>query len=528
MTLRDLLSRLASEGLVDPALLDPASPAAARAAEVLAPYSRDAMRLQRAGSSTSVWVGAALLAWFLVASELVEVVPIAALLGAAALGLAGALARARPTLVTLQLLWIAVISGQSLVLFVVEEVVNSTTALSLAALALQGVTLALIPNLAVSVASASIAVFALTALVAEYTDATWAGGGLGLALGAITVALWIHEAALLPRLGRYWQAAAYALPAALFAPMLLGLEDRSGESAALLSAGWCALSVWLIGQASRETPALAGGARLLGWGAVALAAIVGHRAPGLGAGVALLLLSRLRGGPALQTLGLVAIGGYLFLWYYDLDTSLLAKSAAACGNGVVFLLAAGALRRGARRAREAEAFPLAARLSAMRWLLAALGLALAIPAYVVVRKEQIIAAQETVLLPLRPVDPRSLIQGDYMRLAYAITRDLPDLDTLPDRGALVITLDAHRVGRFVRVDDGRPLAPGEHRLRYAKREREVSFGAESLLFPEGQGAALERAFYGELALAPGGDSVLLGVRDEQRRPIGPRPHDPRP
>ena len=38
------------------------------------------------------------------------------------------------------------------------------------------------------------------------------------------------------------------------------------------------------------------------------------------------------------------------------------------------------------------------------------------------RFEHAMSSGETVLLELAPVDPRSLMQGDYMRLSYALAR----------------------------------------------------------------------------------------------------------
>lgn len=526
MTLTSLLRELADEGLVDRSLVDPATPAGQAARAALAPYSRDMLRLQQAGSSGSVWVGALMLAWFLIASDLLENAAVAGLIGAGALAFAATLARAPTSLVQLQMLWIAVIGGQTLIFYAVGESSRSTVVLSLAGLALQVATLVLVPNLAIGVTAVAVGVFCLTGLIAELTREAVAGGALALVLGTCTAALWVHESALVTRLGRLWQPLAYALPLALFAPLTQSMEgQRDPLVSGVLTAGWSALSIWLISQASREAPGLAGRARLLAWTAVALSGLVAYRAPGLAAGLMLLLLSQLRGGRALQVLALWAIGGYLFFWYYELESSLLTKSAAAVGNGLVFLLAAGLLRRGAGRLREGEARPVRARLGDLRWLLAALGLALAIPTYVVATKEAVLAAQQTVLLRLRPVDPRSLMQGDYMRLAYALIDEVPDKDSLPDRGALVITRDADNVARFVRIDAGRPLGPGELRLRYFKREHGISLGAETFLFPEGEGATLAEAAYGELALGEAGDSVLIGLRDAQRRPLGTRLHD---
>ena len=49
--------------------------------------------------------------------------------------------------------------------------------------------------------------------------------------------------------------------------------------------------------------------------------------------------------------------------------------------------------------------------------------ALGVPAGLVVQKERVVRSGNLVLLPLAPVDPRSLMQGDYMILDYAVTRD---------------------------------------------------------------------------------------------------------
>lgn len=55
----------------------------------------------------------------------------------------------------------------------------------------------------------------------------------------------------------------------------------------------------------------------------------------------------------------------------------------------------------------------------------------------VVQKEETLAKGRLVLLELAPVDPRSLMQGDYMRLNYAI-RQVPHLDSLQRRGYAVV------------------------------------------------------------------------------------------
>lgn len=140
----------------------------------------------------------------------------------------------------------------------------------------------------------------------------------------------------------------------------------------------------------------------------------------------------------------------------------------------------------------------------------------------VAQKEYVLSHGTTVLLELAPVDPRSLMQGDYMRLDYAISRERGlDDDLKPRDGTLVLMLDADGVGRFVRFDTpGTPLAPGEFRLRYRVRQHRVRLGAESFFFQEGHADRYAGAKYGELRVSGDGSSVLVGLRDAERRPLG--------
>ncbi|HEY8534923.1 MAG TPA: GDYXXLXY domain-containing protein, partial [Vicinamibacterales bacterium] len=83
----------------------------------------------------------------------------------------------------------------------------------------------------------------------------------------------------------------------------------------------------------------------------------------------------------------------------------------------------------------------------------------------IAEKERLLTRGTTMLLPLTWDDDRSMIQGDYLRLDYALG-DVPVPPGTPRDGRLVVRLDAHQVAGFVRFDDGTPLAPGEHFLRY--------------------------------------------------------------
>jgi uncharacterized membrane-anchored protein len=149
-----------------------------------------------------------------------------------------------------------------------------------------------------------------------------------------------------------------------------------------------------------------------------------------------------------------------------------------------------------------------------------LTLALAVPNWAIWGKEQLLDRGHVVLLELAPVDPRSLLEGDYMRLDYAVARAIQRPDTWSHDGAIVVALDADSVASFVRPHDpAQPLSPGERLLRYRKRGNRLRLATDAYFFQEGTARKYERARYGELRVDDDGSSVLVGLRDSTRAPI---------
>lgn len=158
-------------------------------------------------------------------------------------------------------------------------------------------------------------------------------------------------------------------------------------------------------------------------------------------------------------------------------------------------------------------------------ILGGLALVLAVAGTTILSKQAILDEGRTVLLALRPVDPRSLMQGDYMELRYdAAVFPPPELaETLPRKGRIILALDDQGVARFARLEDGTPPGPMEARLVYrlAGPDGELRYGAESFFFQEGQAETFQDAKYGVLKLDPDGNSVLTGLADAQGRILSP-------
>lgn len=137
----------------------------------------------------------------------------------------------------------------------------------------------------------------------------------------------------------------------------------------------------------------------------------------------------------------------------------------------------------------------------------------------IAHKEATLGSGRRLLLRLAPVDPRSLMQGDYMVLSYEMERSVRTA-ALPRDGRVVVAVDGNDVAKFMRIHAGEPLAPGEQLLRFRVRDR-FRLGAESFFFQEGHDKFYQGARYGELRVAASGSSVLVGLCNEERRPLGP-------
>jgi len=146
---------------------------------------------------------------------------------------------------------------------------------------------------------------------------------------------------------------------------------------------------------------------------------------------------------------------------------------------------------------------------------------LALVDYVVVQRERLLEEGRVVLLELAPVDPRSLLQGDYMALEFRAAVDArePLAKLEASDGRLVLAIDDRHVGTFVRLDDGKPLSDREVGMRYRVRDDRVRLVTNAWFFEEGQQDAFAKARYGEFRVAPDGEALLAGMRDEVLQPI---------
>jgi uncharacterized membrane-anchored protein len=334
-----------------------------------------------------------------------------------------------------------------------------------------------------------------------------------------------------------WAALAESAGSGWLLPVLAGLAAYAGMT--MLVAGslgpWSVLAGGGSGRAPLEATqaisfALAAAAVVLAgrrWPtlrqpAAALAGLVlaalAFFLPSLGATLLALALAataqrwRLAGAAALAAAWIVGA------FYYQLAWPLATKA--------VVLAAAGALLGGlAWFSARAPRAPAGKQRPGLGAALIAAGAVLTLVAanHAIWQKEDLIARGDKVYVRLAPVDPRSLMQGDFMRLNFGVPgagrSALPPLAGA-QRPVVVARREANGVAQLLRSGMADlPLAPGEMRIQLTPKGGQWILVSDAWFFREGEAARFERARYGEFRVLPDGRALLVGMADEQLRPL---------
>lgn len=225
--------------------------------------------------------------------------------------------------------------------------------------------------------------------------------------------------------------------------------------------------------------------------------------------------------------GVAALAGAWILgsFYYQLSWSLAHKALVLMVLGLGFggLAWGGTWRPGERRSGRLG-FPRLPDSSLASWLIAAALLAtLAVISLGIWQKETLIATGRPVFVALAPVDPRSLMQGDFMRLRFRLPAAVEHRDRVPggNRPRAVARRDARGLATVLRWQEpGEVLAEEEFLLELIWKAGRWTLVTDAWFFREGEAAHWQTARYGEFRVAPDGQALLVGLADAALRPLG--------
>lgn len=131
-------------------------------------------------------------------------------------------------------------------------------------------------------------------------------------------------------------------------------------------------------------------------------------------------------------------------------------------------------------------------------------------------KEQIIRSGEPIYLALAPVDPRSLMQGDYMALRFQLADQL-SAEGAENRANLraPLVLDDRHVATLAKQG-----VATDRFIRYRLRDGRAWLGTNAYFFEEGTAARFTNARFGEFRLdRESGEAVLVGLRDAELKAL---------
>lgn len=131
----------------------------------------------------------------------------------------------------------------------------------------------------------------------------------------------------------------------------------------------------------------------------------------------------------------------------------------------------------------------------------------------IIRNELHLKNSDSIFIQLQPVDPRSLIQGDYMVLNYHLFWHDVSLNQIQNQATVIA---------YIQVDhDKRVTAttltakyPQKIQLKNLSNQIDQLYPASnSFLFAEGLAECYQRAEYAEFKINPQGKSILASLRD---------------
>ncbi|MDR6549284.1 GDYXXLXY domain-containing protein [Paenibacillus qinlingensis] len=214
---------------------------------------------------------------------------------------------------------------------------------------------------------------------------------------------------------------------------------------------------------------------------------------------------------------------FLVYKYYDLAWKLLHKSISFAIIGLLILGITVWLEKRQKPEEDAASHPLPV-YGANRWLIALLILLqVGAMSLQIGKSEYLLSHGKLIKLQLEPLDPRSLIQGDYVRLRYTIS--LPpmyqnNLEERTGKGKVAVVLAPSgnsEVYEFRReYKPGESLSPEEIRLNGEREGYEgIVYGIENFFIPEGTGREYEqKAKFAEVKVSTNGDAILVRLTEK--------------
>lgn len=265
---------------------------------------------------------------------------------------------------------------------------------------------------------------------------------------------------------------------------------------------------------------------------------------GLSSALLVLLVGFARRNTLLMVMGGLAMLGFIGWYYYSLQITLLQKSMILMVIGGVLLLGVILLKYSFTSNEKNDSEHQVVKFGLTTWqkLVTFLTLVLCLVGinHSIRQKELVLTNGQSVLLELAPVDPRSIMQGDYMRLRFAMAEQIrvnSPLSSLTGRqenhhGHVLVRLDEQGVGHFYALVNEQSIeamdqlshkegvADSMLKLQYRIRDNRVQFATNAFFFQEGDAKLFDAARYGQFKVSGDGELLLTAMYDDGYELLG--------
>lgn len=361
--------------------------------------------------------------------------------------------------------------------------------------------------------------------------------GVGSAILSITFSfIWLKEA----RWGQSrqkWQAIGMAVATTLVISSGFLLTDRSLLTPHLSNTGWLfehtnVINSFFIALVFLNTViillkenSIAHGSKtgMLSLLSAAGLVAISFKIYGLSAGLLIAIIGFARARYSLIILGGIAVITFFSWYYYQLDHTLLFKSVVLIILGVVLLGSWLAIQS---FFHDKPLFSKKLRFSPFRTsqLLVFITMAVILLStnHNIYQKQQLISTGETLLFKLAPADPRSIMQGDYMRLRFeaavdareALRKRQQNQFIQPHKGHIIVEKHDNNTVSFVALYDQQTLKPQQYKIPYKYHNYRVTMITDAFYFQEGKAQHFQKAEFGQFKRADDGELLLVNLVDE--------------
>lgn len=315
-------------------------------------------------------------------------------------------------------------------------------------------------------------------------------------------------------------ALAYDSGATLLSPATLGhWRDTAGTPYLLAKAASGAMAIAGAAWLGRCWPALRAPRYAF---AAAILAAMSWLIAGLGAALLVLAVCVGSGRWRLAVASAVAASWIVGTFYYQTKVPLATKAAIMATMGLAFgLIAWFSWNAGADDLVDTAVPASAISAKPAQWagVAVSLLLTLLVANGAIWQKEALISTGRPVFIPLAPVDPRSLMQGDYMALNFQLPSiDRKDLGSLR-RAKVIAKIDRRGVAVMQDFAGQRTLAPDEILIELVRTGSGLRPAADGWYFKEGEALRWSRAKYGEFRIDGQGRALLVNLRGAALEPL---------